>query len=54
MITVETSRHMSMASHVISAGRWVITITNRPQLFEERKLPSVRGWWIRVIRSPKK
>lgn len=53
MITITTSRHMSMAAHVISVGRWVITVTNRPRLFEERDIPAIRGWWIRIIRRAK-
>lgn len=41
------SHHMSMHVYNVIAGRLSVTVTNRPQLFEERKLPKVRGWWVR-------
>lgn len=47
MIKISTSRHMNMASHTITVGRLRINITNRPQLFEERRLRKVCGWWIK-------
>lgn len=48
MIKISTSRHMNMASHTITVGRLRINITNRPQLFEEKKLRKVFGWWSKV------
>ena len=46
---IETSRHMSMACHYIRIGRMTLIVTNRPQLFEENRLPSFKGWWVNVI-----
>jgi hypothetical protein len=50
---IETSRHMSMAVHTVRIGRLTIKVTNRPQLFEENRLPSFKGWWVQVIRRAK-
>lgn len=43
------SRHMNMHSYRVHIGRLMIVVTNRIQLFEECKLPSVYGWWVKVV-----
>ena len=50
---IETSRHMSMHVYTAKVGRLTIKVTNRPQLFEEKRLPSFKGWWVQVIRRAK-
>ena len=44
----EQSHFMSMHSYTLKVWRVLVVITNRPQLFEERELPSVNGWWVNV------
>jgi hypothetical protein len=43
------SHYGSFHCYVMQIGRLRIEITNRLQLFEERRLPSLRGWWIGIV-----
>jgi hypothetical protein len=40
---------MSQRSYWLRIGKLSINVTNRMQMFEERRLPSFRGWWVNVI-----
>ena len=48
---IETSRHCSMVQVSVHVGRYLICVTNRPRLFEERKRPAIRGWWFVIIKK---
>ncbi len=47
-MSIEVNRHGDLRAYWIRWGRLTIRITNAVRMFEERKLPSIGGWWVQI------
>lgn len=49
LLEFEKSNHCNTVSYSLKVWRLYFVFTNRVQLFEEKRLPKVKGWWANII-----
>lgn len=50
-MSYSVSKYGHWRSYQLELGRTVIVLTNRVQLFEEKSIPSLGGWWLNIYRK---